>query len=73
MRVTPHGKLLPQQDQIGDEPLLATLQVPGSGRIRQMIAAAERWYGIRLTASVTFTLCGLHFDGDDPPDGIIAV
>ena len=54
MRVTPHGKLLPQQDQIGDEPLLATLQVPGSGRMRQMIAAVAKRYGIRLTASEAF-------------------
>ena len=33
------GKPLPQQDQIGNELLLAALPVPGSGRIRQMIAA----------------------------------
>lgn len=26
------GKPLPQQDQIGDEPLLAAFAVPGSGR-----------------------------------------
>ena len=57
MRVPLQGKLLPQQDQIGDESLLATLQVPGSGRIRQMIAAAARRYRIRLTVSAAFFFC----------------
>ena len=47
MRVPPHGKLLPQQDQIGDESWLATLKVPGSGRMRQMIAAVPLGNGTK--------------------------